>query len=373
MKKDLCIIIILVLILAATMAACAEKQQETPAPELTPTATPLPSIEKISESPIAFVFNQNESQEYNSLYHQLAYMKLESQGYNISNLYVGEDQDIRQALNSLESQGNEYVVLTSTFFNESVQQYKENNNSQMIFLQYDDNNIDNVISYKVKLYEYYYLAGAALCIQSPNKIAGFIASNPDEETIRCINAFALGMKSINKDAIVIINWIDDETDASLITQSINNLKNQNCDVISHYMQGDVIERLASSSGLYYMTMSTHTQLNENDKLIIKPNINLDSFFSSVMNTSYDNLLYDFNYLGSNEHIVSYELSSSASDQTVSALNSAYTNIQQGYEVFSGPIYSKLGLIVPEGSQLPESDILDMLWFVDNVIGELPAG
>lgn len=373
MKKGLYIGLIFTLITVAVITGCAKIPEAAPAPELTPTATPLPSADKISESPITFIFNQSETSDYNSLYHQLAYIKLESQGYNISNLYITEDQDIERALADIESQGTEYVVLTGVYFNDIAQQYNENNDSQMVFLQYGDYDAANIISYKVKLYEYYYLAGAALCSQSANKIAGFVASNPDEQTIRCINAFALGMKSIDKDAAVIINWIDSASDQTMINQSISDLQSQNCDVLAYFIQTDVVENAAASSGLYYMSMSTHAQLNENDKLIIKPVINLDTYFASVVNTSPDSLLYEFNYLGADNHVLSYELSSYAPQQTEAALNSAYTNIQSGYEVFSGPIYNKLGLIVPEGTQLPQSDILDMLWFVDNVIGELPAG
>lgn len=373
MKKGLYIIFIFIFLAAAVMTSCTKTPEATPSPELTPTVTPLPSIEKIPDAPITFIFDQNESQGHISLYHQLAYIKLESLGYTINNLYVGETQDIQQVLTSIESSGTQYVVLTSTDFSEQAQLYKEATDSQMVFIQYGDYYMDEVISYQIKLYEYYYLAGAALCSESANKIAAFLASSPDEATIRCINAFALGMKSMDKDAIVIISWIDDTSDEIAISQSIETLQSQNCDVFAYYMQGDVIEQVAGNSGAYYMTNSTHTQLNQDNKLAIKPAINLDSYFAAIMNTPSSNLVYEFNYLGVAQHAVSFELSDSVSQQTATALNSAYTNIQNGYEVFSGPLYNELGLIVPEGSQLPESDILDMLWFVDNVVGELPAG
>jgi len=372
-KKALYISLIFIFIVAAMLTSCAKAPETSPMPELTPTVTPLPSIEKISDSPVTFIFSQSESHEYNSLYHQLAYIRLEALGYNVSNLYIEDSQNIQQALLDLETQGAQYVVLTSAHFSENAQRYKESSDTQMVFIQYGDYYMNDIISYQAKLYEYYYLAGVALCSESTNKVAGFVASSPDEATIRCINAFALGIKSMNKDAIVIISWIDDASDEIAISQSIESLQNQGCDVLAHFTQGGAVEKVAGDLSLHYMTASTHTQLNENEKLAIKPAINLDSYFAAVVNTAPKDLLYEFNYLGIASHVVSYELSDSVSEQTATALNSAYTHIHNGHEVFSGPIYNELGLILPEGSQLPESDILDMLWFVDNVVGELPAG
>ena len=372
MKRNLYIVLILMLGVAGIFASCKKPPEVTPQPQSTDVHTPLPSILKISEAPITFIFSQSEAQRYDSLYHQLAYLQMDSKGYNISNMYVEPEQDMQSAFAQLEQGGTEYVVVTSTVLNEQVQVFLQSTSSNMVFMQHGDYYMDDAFSYGVKMYEYYYLSGIALCSESTSKVAGFVASNPDEQTIRCINAFALGMKSMDKDAVVIVSWADNPADKNHIALIVENLSYQQCDVFGYFMPSDLVESVAANSGVYYMTMSTHTKLGK-EKLAIKPSIDLEIYYANLMNVDKVSTPYDFRYLGISENVVSYELSGSVTEKTKNSLASANSNILSGYEVFSGPIYSDLGLIVPEGTILPEADILDMLWFVDNVIGQLPAG
>ena len=375
MKKFLYIVLLFVLFLVGILSSCNGESANKSTDEIivTPTLTPNPIIDEISMSPVAFVFLENEQYTYNSLYHQLAYIRMEGLGYNISNMYVKGTDDIQSVLSQLEVNGTEYVVITSNMLNEQAKAYQDTNNSNMVFIQHGDYYMDSILSYQVKLYEYYYLAGVALCSESITKVAGFIADSPDEQTIRCINAFALGMKSVDSDAVVIVNWTTTTDDENIVSQMIDNLSNQKCDVFSYFMPGDLVDKVCGKMGLNYMSMSTHTVINSDAKMSIKPVINLDSFYASIINSDKSSLVNEFNYLGVKSKIVSYEISTSVTDDTNNAVESAYNNLLEDYDVFSGPIYNELGLVIPEGTTLPEEDILHMLWFVDNVVGELPAG
>ena len=375
MKKFLYIVLLFVLFLVGILSSCNGESANKSTDEIivTPTLTPNPIIDEISMSPVAFVFLENEQYTYNSLYHQLAYIRMEGLGYNISNMYVKGTDDIQSVLSQLEVNGTEYVVITSNMLNEQAKAYQDTNNSNMVFIQHGDYYMDSILSYQVKLYEYYYLAGVALCSESITKVAGFIADSPDEQTIRCINAFALGMKSVDSDAVVIVNWTTTTDDENIVSQMIDNLSNQKCDVFSYFMPGDLVDKVCGKMGLNYMSMSTHTVINSDAKMSIKPVINLDSFYASIINADKSSLVNEFNYLGVKSKIVSYEISTSVTDDTNNAVESSYNNLLEDYDVFSGPIYNELGLVIPEGTTLPEEDILHMLWFVDNVVGELPAG
>ena len=353
--------------------SCQKPSEDITDPESMPILTPLPSLIKMSDEPIAFVFLESEKDLPISIYHHAAYLQMDTQGYNVSSIYATEGQDLADILSQLELNGVKYIIVTSELFSEEVALYKHNNNSSVIFLQYKGYNSDDSASYQVKLYEYYYLAGVALGEMSITKYAGFIADNPTEQTIRCINAFALGMKSVDNNAVVMVSWADYSEDKKSIENLVENLSYQKCDVYAYFMTSDLVETVANDLGAYYMTMYAQSSLNVEESLIIKPKINLDTYYSNIINSGNDGSAYKFEYLGIKDSIVSYELSTSTSDIVKNTVNSAYTKIRNEYEVFSGPIYNEIGLVVPDGISLPKEDILDMLWFVDNVLGELPAG
>ena len=374
MKKSLYIFLLLFLTsFIGVFSSCKHEEEKIADTGIVPTVTPLPSVEEISQAPITFVFLESEKDDYNSLYNQLAYLQMESKGYNIRNVYVNKEQDVFGVFSKLELDGTQYVAVTSSSLSEQVLSYQQHNDSKMVFIQYSEDYLDTILTYQIKLYEYYYLAGVALCSESSSKVAGFIADSPDEQTIRCINAFALGMKSVDDASVVIVNWSDGGADENIIAKLVENLQRQDCDVFSYFMSGNFVEKVAGRVGSHYMTMSTHTAINKDEKMAIKPNAALDIYYSNILNMDKNSLPYQFNYLGIRENILSYELSSYVSEDTKTAVETAYKNIQSGYEVFSGPIYNELGLVVPEGTTLPKEDILDMLWFVDNVVGNLPAG
>jgi len=369
--KNKLLIFFLLLILAIAAISCSKV---LPAVEPTPSIaiSPVPTTEIIPAGYIAFIFSENNKTENESLYHQLAYIRMQESGYNIRNAYVSDAQSLSDVLSQLEAEGTEYVVITDRAFNAQANEYISIG-TNMIFMLYGEANEISALSYEIKLYEYYYLAGAALCSLSESKSAAFIADSPDERTIRCINAFALGMKKADENANVFVLWAEDASDYDEVYSLASELADGNCDVMAYYMNGDKAEKAASELDMDYMTMSTHTMLSSDERLIIKPDINLNIFYNSIMNADKDTISSGFEYLGINKGILSYQINTSAGDDIAALLASLTGDLQNGYEVFSGPIYNEFGLIVPEGESLPDDDILHMLWFVDNVVGELPAG
>ena len=329
-----------------------------------------PTETHIPNSSVTFIFDERESGSYLSLYHQLAYLKMQNAGYNVRSVNINEASDLQSVFAQLDGSGTDYAIATSGSIIGQAQLYVQDTNSNIAFIQYSDMMNTDFTEYNIKLYEYYYLAGIALCNESASKSAGFIADSPDEQTIRCINAFALGMKSVDIDSKVVVLWADDSKDAANISSLVSQLSTEGCDVFAYFMNGDLVEKAANAINAKYMTMSTHTFLNVDSNIAIKPSISLDIFYGNVIRQQIQG---GFSYLGIRDGVVGYELSGSVSDETHEIMGSAYANLQNGYEVFSGPIYSKLGMIVPPDTSLPEEDILDMLWFVDNVVGELPAG
>ena len=181
------------------------------------------------------------------------------------------------------------------------------------------------------------------------------------------------MKSVDENSTVNVSWIEPDYPQADINQAVQGLIGNNCDVLAYCTLNDAPESAAENAKIYYMTMSTHQMLNESSYLMIKPAVSLQNYYSYIINSGVSATESSFAYVGIDIGAISYELAGSAGSNVLSSVSSAYQKIQNGYEIFSGPIYGDVGLIVPEGTSLPDEDILDMLWFVENVIGSLPAG
>lgn len=374
MKKNICISLLLLFAFATILSGCNKDKIDEDIKALdTPTQVPAPTLMPVSSSPISFVFLEGEKHTYNSLYHQLTFFSMQSKGYNASSVYVDENQDLTGIFSQIALEGSEYVIVTSNKLNEQIKNFQQFNTTNMVFMQNDNFFITDIgLSYGIKLYEYYYLAGIALAQESDTKTAGFVANIPNAETIRCINAFALGMKSVDDNAMVIVSWTDNYTNENGIFQTLDGLLNQSCDVFAYNMPGNLVEKVSSNTGNYHMSLSTNAVFGTNEKLVIKPTINLINYYTSILASDKSILPLEFSYLGIANDIISYEIAPSLTEAK-QLVQSSYGNIASGYEIFTGPIYNEFGQIVPENTVLPQSDIWSMLWFIDNVVGDLPAG
>ena len=371
--KKLLYIFLLVFVLSGILSSCIGGNDNIAAQTTESSLTSSPTAETIPDNSIAFVFSENEKLNYETLCHQNVFLQMKNKGYNVSEFIINEEENLTDTLNLIETSGADYVILTSRYFISSALEYKQNNNSQLTIIQYGECNADSIFTYDIKLFEYYYLAGIVLGSQSQSKLGGFIAQYPDEQTVGCINAFALGMKAADEDAMVIVRWTNDSLSEDNFNRLVNELSSIQCDVFAYNIESSNIESVFESAAMPYASLCSDASQDTSTHFAIKPVISPESYYRSII-ASQAASSYGFEYLGIAEGTINYELSPSLPDDIKISLESAYSGLSNGaYNVFTGPIYNELGLIIPEGVTLPDEDILDMLWLVDNVIGEIPAG
>ena len=108
----------------------------------------------------------------------------------------------------------------------------------------------NVASYSAKFYEARYLLGVLAGHMSKTGIAGYVAAFPIPEVLQGINAFTLGMRSVNPKAEVRVVWVNSWFDPPKEAQASTALINLGADVISNHTNSpaDVIE--AEAKGKY---------------------------------------------------------------------------------------------------------------------------
>ena len=106
----------------------------------------------------------------------------------------------------------------------------------------------NVATANARYYEGRYLAGIAAGRMSQTGVAGYVAGFPIPEVLQGINAFTLGMRSVNPKAEVKVVWLNAWFDPPKERDAAMALFNQNVDVIAFHTGSTAVMAAAQERG-----------------------------------------------------------------------------------------------------------------------------
>ena len=106
----------------------------------------------------------------------------------------------------------------------------------------------NVAAANARYYEGRYLAGIAAGRMTKSDIAGYVAGMPIPEVLQGINAFTLGMRSVNPKAQVKVVWLNTWFDPGKERDAAMALFGQGVDVISFHTASTAVMAAAQEKG-----------------------------------------------------------------------------------------------------------------------------
>ncbi|GAB3769100.1 BMP family ABC transporter substrate-binding protein [Ramlibacter monticola] len=106
----------------------------------------------------------------------------------------------------------------------------------------------NVATANARYYEGRYLAGIAAGRLSKSNVAGFVAGFPIPEVLQGINAFALGMRSVNPQAQVKVVWLNTWFDPGKERDAAMALIDQGADVLTFNSASTAVMAAAQERG-----------------------------------------------------------------------------------------------------------------------------
>ena len=106
----------------------------------------------------------------------------------------------------------------------------------------------NVATANARYYEGRYLAGIAAGRMTKTNVAGYVAGFPIPEVLQGINAFTLGMRSVNPKAQVKVVWHDTWFDPPRERDAAMTLFNQDADVIAFHTASTAVMAAAQERG-----------------------------------------------------------------------------------------------------------------------------
>ncbi len=147
--------------------------------------------------------------------------------------------------------GCEIIICNSFDYGDYVQQVAKKY-PDTIFLHATGNQKDyNIATYFGRMYQIRYLCGIVAGLQTETDSIGYVAAFPIDEVNRGINAFTLGVQSVNPDAIVHVHWSKSWTDSEANSAAAVSLIDD-CDVDVLTMHCDTIAPLdvAEEKGIW---------------------------------------------------------------------------------------------------------------------------
>ena len=171
---------------------------------------------------------------------------------------VAEGPDAERVLRDLARQGNQIIFTTSFGYMEPAMKVAREFPQVKFEVLTGYRQAANIATANARYYEGRYLAGIAAGRMSKTGVAGFVAGFPIPEVLQGINAFTLGMRSVNPQATVKVVWLNVWFDPPKERDAAMALFNQDVDVIAFHTGSTAVMAAAQERGK--MAVAYHSDM-----------------------------------------------------------------------------------------------------------------
>ncbi|NLD33905.1 MAG: BMP family ABC transporter substrate-binding protein [Clostridiales bacterium] len=223
----------------------------------------------------------------------------------------------------------------------------------------------NFNNYFGRIYQARYLAGIAAGFKTTTNKIGFVAAWPDNAEVNGgINAFALGIQSVNPEAVVYVKYINSWGDPTLEKQTAEALLSLDCDVIGQHVDSAMAQIAAEEAGKFGCGYNTDMTVEAPNAHLTAPIWQWGAVYTDQVKRLIEGTWTPENYYwGLEEDLVGLSpLSANVAPGTAEKIEEAKAKILSGeWDVFYGPLFSNTGeQVLAEGESLAVGDIVSGL-------------
>ncbi len=236
---------------------------------------------------------------------------------------------------------------------------------------------ENMANYFGRMYQARYLTGIVAGRMVPDGAQiGFVAAFPIPEVIRGINAFTLGVRSVNPTATVEVNWTCTWFDPALEATAADELLAGGCELLAQHQDSTATAERAAAAGKYAIGYDSDTLSFVPDAILTSAIWNWGAYYTRRVQEAKDGTWSSGSYWGSMaDGIVGLgEYNDAVSQAIRDEVAAAQDDIVSGAsDVFDGPINKQDGSeLVADGASMSDGDMLGMMDFVEGVVGTTVA-
>ena len=287
---------------------------------------------------------------------------------------VPEGADSARVLTQLAEQGNKVIFATSFgYMDPTIEVAKKY--PDVVFMHCSGFKTDkNVGTYFGRIYQARYLTGIVAGKMTKSNKVGYVAAHPIPEVVRGINAFTLGVRSVNPSAKVQVVWTNTWYDPAAEKEAGKTLLDAGRDVAAQHQDTPRPQQAAEERGKYGVGYNSDMSKYAPKAVLTSAVWNWGPYYVKTVQSVKDKNWKPDQYWGPmGDKIVDIAPFGPMVPEDVRKLvEGAKQKILGGqWDVFTGPVKDQSGAVkVPEGQKMSDKDMLSLDWFVEGVEGTI---
>ncbi|MBP3568066.1 MAG: BMP family ABC transporter substrate-binding protein [Lachnospiraceae bacterium] len=285
---------------------------------------------------------------------------------------VPETEKCFQLMEEMVSDGCKIIICNSFNYGSYALQMAEKYPEVYFFHASGVEEMTNLSTYFGRIYQMRYLSGMVAGLQTETNQIGYVAAFPISEVNRGINAFTLGVKAVNPDAVVYVEWCNSWTDdkaAGDATRAL--LQNYEIDVLAMHTDSLRPLQIAEEEGIWSIGYNMDNSKRCEETFLTAPVWNWESFYIPRIKECQQGKFVGRNYWeGAETGMISLApLTEHVKDGIQEIVEQKMQEISNGtFDVFYGPIYDRDGMLrVPAGESMSDAAMLNEFdWYVEGV-------
>ena len=287
---------------------------------------------------------------------------------------VPEGADAERVIRDLARQGNQIIFTPSFGYMEPTLKVAKEFPEVKFESITGYKTADNVAAANARYYEGRYLAGIAAGRMTQTGVAGYVAGFPIPEVLQGINAFTLGMRSVNPKAQVKVVWLNAWFDPPKERDAAMALFNQNVDVIAFHTGSTAVMTAAQERGKLAVAYHSDMRKVAPDAQIVAVTHQWGDYYTRRIQAAANGTWTSGKVWGGvKEGMIRVGDFGSKVPKAVQAeVLARQKDIASGrLKPFSGPIVDNEGReVVPKGQAMTDEQILTMNFLVSGVQGRI---
>ena len=297
---------------------------------------------------------------------------------------VPEGPDSARVIRELAKQGNEIIFTTSFgYMDHTIKVAKEFPNVKFEHIT-GYKRSPNVATGNIRFYEGRYVQGVVAGLMTKSNKIGYLASFPIPEVIQGINAFGIGLRSVNPKAEVSVIWVNSWYDPVKEADAAKVHIAEGADILAQHTDSPAMLQTAQKAGVHGFGQSSDMKAFAPKAQLFSSVNNWGPYYISKIQQMMDGKWSTGDgpdhwagntWVGmADDYLVLSPFENMPSDVAAAAAKAA-ADIKSGKnKIFTGPIKDNSGKIrVPAGKTLTDGELFQTLdYYVDGISGKIPG-
>ena len=297
---------------------------------------------------------------------------------------VPEGPDSARVIRELATQGNDIIFTTSFgYMDHTIKVAKEFPNVKFEHIT-GYKRSPNVATGNIRFYEGRYVQGVVAGLMTKSNKIGYLASFPIPEVIQGINAFGIGLRSVNPKAEVSVIWVNSWYDPVKEADAAKVHIAEGADILAQHTDSPAMLQTAQKAGVHGFGQSSDMKAFAPKAQLFSSVNNWGPYYISkiqqMMDGKWSTGEGPDHWAGNtwvgmaDDYLVLSPFENMPADVAKAAAQ-ASADIKSGKnKIFTGPIKDNAGkLRVPAGKTLNDGELFQTLdYYVDGISGKIPG-